>query len=112
MSVKTLDLTCSERIGPQLKVWWKPQIPMASFEVLLNSFAEAKVILETLPRYDAFQLENNIKPDYSNTGGLTVFEDGEWVDYYTEDGADLEAISLGECVALDREFHNAQLEAK
>jgi len=38
-------------------------------------------VTDTLARYDAFQLDENIKPDYCNAGGLSVFDDGEWVDW-------------------------------
>ena len=33
-----------------------------------------------------FQLQNNIKPDYINTGGLQIFneEEREWEDWYLE----------------------------
>jgi hypothetical protein len=64
-----------------LKVWWCPQIPCPSFDVEVSSLNEAGIVLDVLGRYDAFQLENNIKPDYCNAGGLVVFEDGEWVDW-------------------------------
>jgi hypothetical protein len=46
-------------------------------------------LLQTLAAYDAFQYENNVKPDYCNAGGLSVFEDGEWVDWYSSDGEDI-----------------------
>ena len=47
-------------------------------------------MMSVLGAYDLFQLKNNIKPDFSNTGGLEVFEDGEWVDYYDKDGRDID----------------------
>ena len=46
-------------------------------------------MLDMLANYDLFQLENNIKPDYSNMGGLSVFEDGEWCEWESEDGDDI-----------------------
>lgn len=73
-----------------LKVWWIPQIPMKQFEVPVKSPKEAVLILDTLARYDAFQFENNIKPDYCNAGGLLVFEDGEWTEWYSKDGEDID----------------------
>ncbi len=71
----------------KLRVWWIPQIPMKSFNVNVKTLEEANLILNTLADYDLFQLENNIKPDYSNTGGLQVFDDveKEWVDWYDEE---------------------------
>jgi len=70
----------------QLKIWWIPQIPMKAFEVKVYSIAEAKRILDTLAKYDTFQLENHIKPDFSNAGGLLMFEEGEWVEWCDEEG--------------------------
>lgn len=69
-----------------LRVWWIPQVPMKAFHVPVKSIDEAKLVLDTLTRYDLFQLENNIKPDFCNAGGLVVFEDGDWCDWYDEDG--------------------------
>ncbi len=71
----------------KLRVWWIPQIPMKSFEVNVKSLEEANLILNTLADYDIFQLENNIKPDYANAGGLQVFDEveNEWVDWYDEE---------------------------
>ena len=40
--------------------------------------------MDVLADYDKFQFENNIKPDYSNAGGLEIFENGEWPDWYDE----------------------------
>lgn len=68
-----------------LKVWWIPQIPMKQFEVPVSSPEDAKRILGILADYDMFQFENNVKGDYSNMGGLQVFEDGQWRDWYSDD---------------------------
>ncbi len=65
-----------------LRIWWIPQIPGKPFIVPVRDIADAKLLLDTLARYDQFQFENRIKPDYSNAGGLCVFEEGEWVDWY------------------------------
>ena len=46
--------------------------------------------MSTLGAYDLFQLNNNIKPDFANTGGLEVFDGEEWVDYYDEEGRDVD----------------------
>ena len=63
-----------------LRVWWVPQVPMKSFEVDVPGLAEAALILDTLGRYDAFQYENRVKPDYCNMGGLIEFDaaTGAW----------------------------------
>lgn len=69
-----------------LQVWWKPQVPMQSFIVSVDSVQEARKLLSVLADYDQFQFDKRIKGDYCNTGGLSVFEDGEWLDWYSEDG--------------------------
>lgn len=74
-----------------LKVWWVPQVPMKAFEVEVKTIEQAILLTDTLALYDIFQYENNIKPDYCNVGGLCVFENGEWVDWYNpETGEDFD----------------------
>lgn len=67
-------------------VWWIPQVPGKPFRVKVKTVEQGLHLLDVLAEYDAFQFKNNIKPDYSNVGGLMVFEDGEWVDWADEDG--------------------------
>jgi len=71
-----------------LKVWWIPQIPMKPFEQPVQTPLEGAVLCRALALYDLFQFENNVKPDYSNAGGLQVFEDGEWIDWYDDETGD------------------------
>lgn len=72
----------------KLRVWWIPQVGAGSesFYVPVNTPEEGKKLLDTLAAYDAFQLQNNIKPDYCNTGGLQVYDEDEdeWYDWYVE----------------------------
>ena len=71
----------------KLRVFWIPQISMEPFYVDVSSVDEGVKIIDILAKYDLFQYKNNIKPDYSNAGGLEMWEDGEWVDWYgTIDG--------------------------
>jgi hypothetical protein len=82
-----------------LKVWWIPQVPMKSFEYPVSTPQEGFILLDALAKYDMFQFENNVKPDYCNAGGLSVFEeeisdldddyDG-WCDWYSEMGEDID----------------------
>lgn len=65
-----------------LRVWWIPQVPMKAFYRNVVDLAQAALLIETLADYDRFQFENRIKPDYANMGGLQVFEDGDWVNWY------------------------------
>lgn len=80
----------SEPKKGDLRIWWVPQVPGEPFHVDVATAAEARLLLDTLARYDQFQFDNNIKPDYSNAGGLEVFEDGEWCDWYDADGDDID----------------------
>lgn len=77
---------------PKLQVWWVPQVPMTAFTVDVESVAEGARLLDTLARYDLFQMEHNIKPDFCNAGGLNQLSDnfdGEgtpgWESWYDED---------------------------
>lgn len=81
----------SNKVG-DLQVWWIPQVPGEAFTVPVSSVREGVFILDVLAKYDEFQYENNIKPDYCNVGGLNVWEadcDGEgnpgWNDWYDEE---------------------------
>lgn len=78
----------------QLKVWWIPQVPGKAFNVNVATLVEAKLLLNALAEYDLFQLKENIKPDYANAGGLAVFADGEWGDWYSADADDFDTFSL------------------
>ena len=70
----------------KLRVWWMPQIPMKPFYVPVNSVEEGKKVLDMLAAYDLFQLQNNVKPDFCNTGGLQIWdeEENDWCDWYLE----------------------------
>ena len=72
-------------MNKKLRVWWIPQVPMGAFYIPVESVEEGKV-LDILAAYDAFQLQNRVKPDYTNVGGLQMFdeEEGEWNDWYLE----------------------------
>ena len=73
----------------KLRVWWIPQIPMQSFYYPVKSVRDGALLLDVLAKYDKFEYENNVKPDYSNVGGLQMFEDGEWCDWTDENGENL-----------------------
>lgn len=77
-----------------LRIWWIPQVPMKPFYVYVRNIAEARLLLDALADYDAFQFANRIKPDYSNVGGLQVYEgDSEgdgWCDWYDDEDDDID----------------------
>lgn len=105
---KLVTLRNKERFNnPQigdLRIWWIPQVPMSPFYWPLKGGTKEEIvenagnILDMLAEYDMWQLENNIKPDFSNVGGLEIYEadngDGKsgWCDWYSEDGEDLEEL--------------------
>lgn len=79
----------------KLRVWWIPQVPMSEpFYAVVKDILEGKKLLDTLGAYDLYQLKHNIKPDFSNAGGLEVFEGEEWVEWYDEDGDDIDHTEL------------------
>lgn len=103
------DMQCESRIGPRLRVWWMPQIGGETFTVLVNSLAEAWISVNTLAAYDLFEHEQKIKPDYSNAGGVSVWEDGEWQDWEGEECETIDDMTLADCVEYDRDFYNEAL---
>lgn len=70
----------------KLRVWWIPQVGSScdTFYIPVKSVEEGKKVMDLLAAYDMFQLQNNIKPDFCNTGGLQMFVDGEWEDWHLE----------------------------
>lgn len=78
-----------ETLPTKLRVWWVPQIGMVEtpFYIPVKTVEEGKKVIETLSAYDAYQLQNEIKSDYTNTGGLEMYdpEFNEWTDWFYED---------------------------
>ena len=72
----------------KMRVWWIPQAGETNepFYIPVHNVEEARKILDILGAYDAYQLQNNIKPDYCNVGGLEVYneETEDWEDWYIE----------------------------
>ena len=71
----------------ELRVWWIPQVPdNHSFIVMVVSVRQAHLVVDVLARYDLYQYEHKVKPDYTNAGGLQVkYPDGEWIDWYDDE---------------------------
>jgi len=82
----------SENKEGDLRVWWIPQMPGKAFNVPVADIKQAKFLLDALAKYDIFQLENNIKPDYCNGGGLEVFVDREWIEWQSDDGLEIDEV--------------------
>jgi hypothetical protein len=77
----------------EFRVWWVPQIPMDPFEFPVPSYAAGLMLAEALGKYDLFQLEHNVKPDYANVGGVqwrhATLTEGEWWDLDEYEAEDL-----------------------
>lgn len=71
----------------KLRVYWNPQVGSCdTFYIPVESVEEGKKIMDLLAAYDAFQLQNRIKGDYCNSGGLEIYDEDEqeWCDWYLE----------------------------
>jgi len=73
-----------------LKVWWIPQVPGEPFEWRVADLDQAGLMLDALACYDDFQFWKRVKGDYSNTGGLEIFRNGEWEDWESDDCDDFD----------------------
>lgn len=71
-----------------LEIWWFPQVGGKSFHWSVPDLVTASVMLDALASYDSFQFAEGVKGDYCNAGGLNVFRDGEWEDWYDEETGD------------------------
>lgn len=83
-------LKWSDYTKNKLRVWWNPQVGSScdTFYIPVESVEEGKKVMDLLAAYDMFQLQNNIKPNFCNVGGLQMLVDEEWEDWHleTEDG--------------------------
>ena len=70
----------------KLRIYWIPQVPCKPFYVPIQSIKEGLKIITILSTYDAFQFENNIRPDYCNAGGVQMYDEKtkEWIDWEEE----------------------------
>ncbi len=81
-------------MATELQVWWIPQVPGQAFEYAVGTIETGETLMDALAKYDLFQLEHNIKPDYANVGGLRwrdpVGTDSEWWDLDPEEQLDVD----------------------
>ena len=54
----------------EIRVWWIPQVPMEPFLYRVQTVEAGRTLCDALAKYDLFQLNHNIKPDFSNAGGI------------------------------------------
>ncbi len=70
-----------------LRIWWMPQVPSDNpFLFPVQSVSHAVTLYAALAQYDLYQLDERIKLDFSNAGGLEQFDGREWCEYEDEDG--------------------------
>ena len=69
----------------KLRVYWIANAPNKLFRKEVKNIDEAILVLNVLTDYDLY-LDDLID---NNAGGLEVFEDGEWTEYYNEYGDDI-----------------------
>jgi hypothetical protein len=73
-----------------LRVWYVPQVPMKAFYVNVPDVETGKRVLAAIIEFSLFEFENNVKPDYSDAGGIVRWEDDgedghDWFDVEYED---------------------------
>lgn len=77
----------------KFRLWWVPQIPMTAFRFDVPDYATGKVLEEAIALYDLFQMEHNIKPDFSNAGGIEwahpALTEGDWLSIEDEEAEEL-----------------------
>lgn len=79
----------------KFRIWWIPQVGIGNtFYIPVDSILEGAKVIEILIKYDQFQFDNKVKPDYCNVGGLQYYDEKteEWSDfedYFEEDGNEL-----------------------
>ncbi len=76
----------------KLQVLHFPQVPCKPFRVDVKDEKDALRVIKILAEQHLFLFEHKIIPDYANVLMVNMFEDGEWVGYYDEDGNDWEDV--------------------
>lgn len=78
---------------PEICVWWIPQVPMCMFTYDVPTIDAGIMLCDALAKYDLFQYENKVKPDYCSTGGVMwkhpEATEGEWEDIEIDDEHDV-----------------------
>lgn len=72
-----------------LRIWWIPQVPGKPFHIDVTSVEDAIRIVDIMAKYDKFQFDNKIKPDYFNIFGLEIYTGSEWEEWYNKEDEDL-----------------------
>jgi hypothetical protein len=72
----------------RLRVWYNLRVPRTTFTTEVANLVEARLLLDTLARYDEFCFNNKLAKYGYNAGGLQVWSDVEqtwmhWIDEET-----------------------------
>ena len=80
----------------KFRIWWLPQVGVGikSFYKEVSSFDEGQLICDILADYDLYQLNNSIKPDYCNAGGIQYFDENDQDWYDIENKEELEFLNI------------------
>lgn len=85
------DATAPATDDMNYRVAWIPQIPMDTpFYVAAADLQAAVELFDILARYDLFQYEHKIKPDYSNMGVIEHWDGTEWSDADDDEISEIE----------------------
>jgi thioredoxin 1 len=76
----------------KLQVLHFAQIPCKPFRVDVKDEKDALRVIKILAEQHLFLYEHKIIPDYANVLMVNMFEDGEWVNYYSEDEMDWDEV--------------------
>ena len=76
-----------KQVNKKLRVYHFPQIGSVrkAFYVEVKDEEQASLIVNTLAIQHLWLYSKQIIPDYSNSIGVEMFEDNEWVNYYNEE---------------------------
>lgn len=80
----------------KLRVWWIRQVPNKPEYFEVKDIAEALAKLRELERAD---LAN--KSIQSNAGGLEIFKDESWEEYYGEEGRSIDEITEADLAKIE-----------
>lgn len=64
-------MSTDQNAAAEFRVWWIPQMLGKPFHFPVPDLDTGILLCDALARYDLFQFENRIKPDYANAGGVS-----------------------------------------
>jgi len=66
-----------------MRIWWREIEPQTLYYVPVRNIQEAVIVFAQF-------VCNGLQKDWSNAGGLEVYRNGEWEEWYDEDGEDID----------------------